>query len=57
MLRSPAFREACEKEGMKVDWELVRRIAFENVDDVDPDGGNQLERSTLQSGDQTWSKL
>ncbi|KAF8868396.1 hypothetical protein CPB85DRAFT_958402 [Mucidula mucida] len=29
MLTEPAYREACENEGVVVDWEAVRRIAEE----------------------------
>ncbi len=29
MLTEPAYREACEDEGVVVDWEAVRRIAEE----------------------------
>jgi hypothetical protein len=38
MFSKPVFREACEKEGLRVDWALVKRIATEG----DGDDGNQL---------------
>jgi hypothetical protein len=58
MLRAPAFGEACEKEGVRMDWELVKRIAFEGVDDQDPDSENQLTwRSRLRDGDESRSKM
>ncbi len=31
MYSNPAFREACEVEGVEVEWESVRRIAEEVV--------------------------
>jgi hypothetical protein len=42
MLSQPAFREACEKDGIRVDWALLKWIAgVESGSDLGGDGGSK----------------
>ena len=46
LLSKPMLREACEKEGLRVDWALVKRIATEG--DGDSGNGDRLPGKRLK---------
>jgi hypothetical protein len=54
MFNKPVFREACEKEGVRVDWALVKRIASA---EGHSDGGSRQNSRGKRWRRGVWSKL